>query len=263
MGGRAPRRGRKPASRASAGRAKAGSEAAFDPNEEVVVPPYLRGTLALLAALPADRPTDATSLAKAVGRRTAGWNRFVGQLLELRLADDVGLDGRPLLLATPAGLLLRERLCQKPRRSSKPVATSATLLERLGLERLALLEAVAEFGPLRLTDLLAGCRHLPGTNREPPLLRSRFAALARRPRLLEPVPGAEVSAASEPGAGRYHATDAAWRVVAARRRLHPDAYDLGPFAGFLAAQRAEARSPLPRRRRPRRPRTIPGQLSLF
>ncbi|MEK0085824.1 hypothetical protein [Benzoatithermus flavus] len=234
-----------------------------DPNEEVVVRPYMRGTLALLAAMPADRPVDEASLARAVGGRTPGWARFVEQLLDLRLADEVSLDGRPLLLLpTPAGLVLREQLC-RPR---KPVAVERTLLERIGLEWLAMLEALAEFGPLRLSEVLAACRHLPGDNREVPLARSRFTGLTRRRRLIEIVPGDELL---EPAMRRYRVTDAAWRIVAARRRLHATAYDLEPFARCLAAMRAPADRPAPagaaavlRRRQRRRP-PVPGQLSLF
>jgi hypothetical protein len=240
------------------------ARAAADPNEEIVIRPYMRGTLALLAALPADGPVDDAALARAVGRRTAAWSRFVAQLLELRLADDVGIDRRPLLLVTPAGLMLREQLCRGPRRT---LPGTKTLLERLGLEPLAILEALAELGPLRLADVVAGCHLLPGNNREPPLARSRFAGLTRHRHLAEIVPGDEVL---EPGLRRYHATDTAWRIVAARRRLHPTAYDLGAFAGWLTAVRATAgrgrgepvRLQAPPRRR-RRSLPIPGQLSLF
>jgi hypothetical protein len=234
-----------------------------DPNEEVVVRPYMRGTLALLSAMPADCPIDEAGLARAVGRRSAGWGRFVAQLQELRLADDVALDCQPLLLATPAGLVLREQLC----RQKRPAAAKApTLIERLGLEPLAMLETLAELGPLRLVDVLAACHHLPGNNREPPLARSRFQGLTRKARLVEVVPGDELL---EPALRRYRVTDAAWRIVAARRRLHPAAYDLTAFAACLAARHLPAGGrdgvPLatPLRRRPRRRPPIPGQLSLF
>ena len=221
---------------------------ASDPNEEVVIPPYMRGTLALLAALPADRPLSTAELARLVGGRTQAWQRLVDQLVTLRLADDVGLDGRPLLLATPAGLVLRARLC---RPGHVPAHTAQNLIERLGLERLALLEAVAELGPLSLADLLAACEHLAGNNREPPLARSRFLAMTRRHRLLEPVPEDELV---ELPRRRYRATDAAWHIVAARRRLHAEAYDLTAFAARVTALRAtgtgEPASSRPRRRRP-------------
>lgn len=216
----------------------------------------MRGTLALLAALPADRPLTTAELARLVGGRTPAWQRLLAQLVELRLADDVGLDGRPLLLATPAGLVLRARLC---RPGHVPAHTAQNLVERLGLERLALLEAVAEQGPLSLTGLLAACGQLPGNNCEPPLARSRFLAMTRRHHLLEPVPEDELT---ELPRRRYRATDAAWHIVAARRRLHPEAYDLTGFAAAVAGARAldraaadasGARPPSQRRRRPAAP----------
>jgi hypothetical protein len=238
---------------------RAGASApAFDPNEEIVLRPYLRGTLALLVALPSDRPIGLGALARAVGGQTPAWDRFVGQLVELRLADDVGLDARPLLLITPAGLILREQLSQPQRTASRG---GPTLLERLRPERLALLEALAEVGPLTLGEVIAACRHLPGHLREPPLARSEFLALARRRRLVEPVPGDE---ALEPAKRRHRAADAAWRVVAARRRLHPSAYSLTAFAACLAELRLGRNRPVGASTRPRRRRSpVPGQLSLF
>lgn len=229
---------------------------AFDPNLEVVVQPYMRGTLALLAALPADRPVGAAELARLVGGRTPAWPAFLAQLLALRLADDVGLDGRPLLLISPAGLVLRGQLC---RPAHVPASTAQSLLDRLGLERLALLEALAEHGPLSLSELVQSCDALPGANREPPLARSRFLAMTRRHRLLEPVPEDELAPLEQ---RRYRATDAAWHIVAARRRLHATAYDLSTFAARIAALRADRPDVAAVRRRRRRP-AVPGQLSLF
>jgi len=232
---------------------------AFDPNEEIVLRPYLRGTLALLAALPSDRPIGLRTLARAVGGQSPAWDRFVDQLLELRLADDVGLDARPLLLVTPAGLILREQL-SRPQQRTAPRG-GPTLLKRLRPERLALLEALAELGPLTLGEVVAACRHLPGYLREPPLARSEFLALVRRHRLVEPVPGDE---ALEPARRRHRAADAAWRVVAARRRLHPAAYSLTAFAACLTELRAGRGYPTGGTARPRRRRApVPGQLSLF
>lgn len=258
---RAPWTGSAPAPTRRQVGARGGAGPAFDPNEEVVLPPYLRGTLALLAALPADRPVGPAELARAVGGRTAAWDRFLGQLTERRLADDVGLDGRPLLLATPAGLILREQVC-RPSGNARAAKAALSLLDRLGLERVALLEAIAQLGPLSLADVLAACRCLPGHLREPAPARSAFLAMTRRHRLIEPVPGDE---SLDPARRRYRAADAAWRIVAARRRLHPSAYDLGPFAARLAAMRAEARPALVGRGPRRRPaRAAPsGQLRLL
>lgn len=230
---------------------------ASDPNLEIVVQPYLRGTLALLAALPADRPVGAAELARLIGGRTPAWPSFLAQLLGLRLADDVGLDGRPLFLISPAGLILRGQLC---RPAHVPASVAQTLLDRLGLERLALLEALAEQGPLSLREVVEACADLPGNNREPPLARSRFLAMTRRHRLLEPVPEDELIDVEH---RRYRATDAAWRIVAARRRLHPAAYDLTPFATRIAATRADRPAVDALRRRGRRRSSAPGQLSLF
>lgn len=258
---------RAPAERAAPPKRRAKAPAAAappDPNEEVVVRPYMRGTLALLGAMPLDRPIDEMRLAKAVGGRSAGWKRFIEQLLELRLADEVGLERRPrLLLPTPAGLVLRERLC----RQRRPADEHRTLLDRLGMETVALLEALAEFGPLSLSEALAACASLPGNNREAPLARSRFLQLTRRLHLVEIVPGDEPL---DLAIRRFRVTDAAWRIVAARRRLHGSSYDLTAFARALAAMRVppEAAKQAPGhpailRRRPRRRPAIPGQLSLF
>jgi hypothetical protein len=245
--------------------ARAPAATAPDPNADVVVRPYMRGTLALLGAMPLDRPIDETRLARAVGGRSAAWTRFVDQLLEFRLADEVGLDRHPrLLLPTPAGLVLRDQLC----RQRKPAPEERrTLLDRIGLETLALLEALAEFGPLSLAEIVEACGSLPGNNREAPLARCRFLNLTRRRRLVEIVPGDEVH---EPAIRRYRVTDAAWHIVAARRRLHAAAYDLTAFARCLAAMRVPlGTSPRPAghpaiaRRRLRRRPAAPGQLSLL
>lgn len=267
-GGPAKRAAKAPGAKArAAGRptapTAAGPTAERDPNEQVVLRPYMRGTLGLLLALPADRPIDEAGLARHLGGRTPGWPRFVEQLLALRLADDVAPDHRTLFLVTPAGLMLRERLIQPPGRA---VPREPTFLERLGLEVLALIEAVAEQGPVRVDEVVAACHHLPGNNREPPLARSRLARLARQRRLIELVPD---DAAVIPALRRYRATDAAWHVIAARRRLHPDAYDLAAFTACLDTIRGTAgRSGAgPARRAPwrgrRRKTAAPGQLSLF
>lgn len=231
-------------------------------DEAVVVRPYMRGTLDLLVALPADRPIDEAGLARLVGRRSPAWPRLLAQLLELRLADDVSLDRHPLLLVTPAGLLFRERLGQPPVLTAP---SEPTLLERAGIERLALLEALAEFGPLRVDEILAACRHLPGDICAATLARSRFMSLIKKRRLVEIVPDDTVVV---PALRRYRATDAVWQIVAARRRLHPDAYDLGAFAARIAAMRAgsgkaASGSAGTSLRRRRRKLPVPGQLSLL
>jgi hypothetical protein len=237
-------------------------DAEIDPNEEIVLRPYMRGTLALLSMLPADRPIEEAELQRAAGRPSPSWSKFVTQLIDMRLVETIGIDQRQMFLITPAGLVLRRQICLKPR--PRP-DEGPTLLDLVGLERLAILEAVAAFGPLQLPELVDARSHLPGSNREAPLARSRFIELARNARMLEVIPGDE---SLPPAARHYRATDMAWRLIAARRRLHPFAYDLSTFGRLIALLRSSEPAPgkpkprlaLPRRRH--QP-AAPGQLSLL